>query len=87
MVGSKDDYSRWKPEGFKSYRTIQEVATIVQRSTDRIKQLEKAGRLPKPIRVKVGRLAVRLYSPDQVRKIKTHFKNAKPGNPNQRRKR
>ena len=84
VVGSKDDYSRWKPAGFKKHKTIQEVATLVQRSTDRIKQLEKLGRLPKPIRVKVGRLKVRLYSPEEVKVIKVHFKNAKPGNPNQR---
>lgn len=86
VVGSKDDYSRWKPDGFKKHKTIQEVATLVHRSTDRIKQLEKLGRLPRPIRVKVGRLQVRLYSPSEVKAIKTHFKNAKPGNPNQRRK-
>ena len=86
VVGSKDDYSRLKPVGFKKHKTVQEVATIVQRSADRIKQLEKMGRLPKPVRVKVGRLKVRLYSPKEVKFIEMHFKNAKPGNPNQRKR-
>lgn len=75
VVGSRDNYDRWKPDELANHKTIQEVADIVKRSTDRIKQLEKKGVLPKPIRVKVGRLQVRLYSPSEVEKIEQHFKN------------
>lgn len=81
IVGSKDNYARWKPAGFKDHKTVAEVCAIVGRDRRRLTQLEKAGRIPAPIRVKVGRLRVRLYSKSEVRTIQRYFKAAKPGNP------
>jgi len=78
-VGQKDNYQRWKPEGFEHYRTMAELCTIVNRDRSRIVQLEREGVIPAPIRVKVGSLHVRLYSPDEVRTIEEWFRTAKPG--------
>jgi hypothetical protein len=79
VVGSRDNYNRWKPAGFENHLTMAELCQVVQRDRSRIKQLESEGVIPAPIRVKVGRLRVRLYAPDEVRKIAEWFKNAKPG--------
>lgn len=84
VVGSTDNYDRWKPVNLRDHKTMAEVCAIVKRDRRRITQLEKAGKLPRPIRVKVGKLKVRLYSPEDVKTIKTYFKNARPGNPKQR---
>lgn len=84
VVGSKDNYDRFKPDGFEKYKTMAEVCAVVNRDRRRITQLEKAGKLPKPVRVKVGRLSVRLYDAKQVRTIKRYFETAKPGNPSNR---
>lgn len=81
VVGSKDNYDRLKPEGFRSFLTVAEVCAIVNRDRRRLTQLEKKGRIPSPIRVKIGRLRVRLYSPEEVKEIQRYFENAKPGNP------
>lgn len=81
VVGSSDDYGRWKPEKFKDYLTRQEVATLCGRTRERIWQLERDGIISAPIRVRVGRLHVRLYSPSEVTAIVRHFQTAKPGRP------
>jgi hypothetical protein len=86
VVGSRDDYGRWKPDGLKDHFTMAELCARVGRDSSRIRQLEKSGQIAAPIRVQVGMLRVRLYSPKEVRKIEEHFKNARPGNPNFRRK-
>lgn len=79
VVGSKDDYSRWKPDNLKDHKTVQELADLVGRHRSRIYQLEKQGHIGAPIRVKVGMLQVRLYSPAECAKIQEHFKNVRPG--------
>lgn len=79
VVGSKDDFSRWKPPTMQDHLTAQEVATLVGRTKSRIMQLERAGVIGKPVMVKVGRLRVRLYSPKEAAKIKKHFETAAPG--------
>lgn len=79
MTELYDPFARWKPDGFADYLTVQELATLVGRTKDRILQLEKEGVLAAPIRVKVGRTRVRLYSPAEARTIAEHFKNARPG--------
>lgn len=79
VVGSKDNYQRWKPQGFEDHLTMAELCAVVQRDRSRIKQLEKEGVIPSPIRVKVGRLHVRLYAADEVRTIAEWFRNAKSG--------
>ena len=79
VVGSTDNFDRWKPKTMRNHLTMTELCRVVDRTPARIKQLERVGRIPAPARVKVGRLQVRLYSPAEVTKIKVHFQNAKPG--------
>jgi hypothetical protein len=73
VVGSRDDFSRWKPKGFENHKTAREVADLVGRDKSRLFQLEREGRIPSPIRVKVGRHKVRLYSEAECAKIKEVF--------------
>lgn len=80
IVGSTDNFDRWKPKDKLDWLTLSELARLVSRDTSRIRQLEREGVIAAPIRVKVGRLRVRLYSPAEARKIEQHFReNAKPG--------
>lgn len=86
VVGSQQDNSVLKPDKFKDHFTMIELLRELERrgvgrSRDRIIQLEKAGRIPAPIRAKVGAIRIRLYSPKEVDKIEKHFRNAKPGRP------
>lgn len=71
--------SRFKPKGYEHYLTISELSKEVDRETSWIKQLERQDRLPAPIRVKVGKLSVRLYSPEMVEEIKAIFATHRPG--------
>lgn len=71
-VGARDP-DRWKPEGFKHFKTSGELARIVNRDLRLIKRLESEGRIGKPITVKCGRLHVRLYSPDEVDTIQKYI--------------
>jgi len=87
VVGSKEDYSKWKPANMQHYKTVQEVATLVKRDRSRLMQLERAGVIAKPVMVKVGRLRVRLYSPQEVAKIIKHFENPERQKHNGRRRR
>lgn len=75
VVGSKDNYQRWKPDNLRHYKTMAELCAVVERDRSRIFQLERAGVIPKPIMVKVGRHRVRLYSPEEVAAIKRHFQD------------
>lgn len=77
--GGKEDMSNWKPVGLEDHLTIGELAKAVNRTTRRIKQAEKLGYLPIPIRGSFGAIRIRLYSPTQVSAIKRHFANTKPG--------
>lgn len=77
----KENFGRWKPDKYKDFLTTGEVSVLVNRNRSRIQQLERAGRIPKPIRVKVGRHQVRLYSAKEVKFIQEYFKNAKNGRP------
>lgn len=74
-----DNAARWKPEGFEGYMTMAELCRVVNRDRSRIVQLEREGVIPAPVRVKVGRLKVRLYSMDEVHAIEEWFRAAKPG--------
>ena len=81
LVGSRDDPNRWKPEGMRDHLTLGELARLVERDRSRIIQLEKGGKIVSPVRVKVGRLMVRLYSPSDVREIVEHFHRVARTNP------
>lgn len=80
-AGSTDDFSRWKPDNLRDHLTTVEVARLVGRTKERLLQLERAGKIPIPVRVKVGELSVRLYSRAEAATIANYFKHAKPGNP------
>jgi hypothetical protein len=64
---------RWKPEGFKDYLTVMELARFVDRNVSTIRRMDRDDRLPKPARVRHGRLMVRLYSPEQAEEVKAIF--------------
>lgn len=64
---------RYKPDRFKHYLTIGELAEFVERSPWWIRQLEKRGSILAPARVQMGKEARRLYSPEQAEEIKRYF--------------
>ena len=83
-VGQRDKSERWKPEGFEHYLTMAELCRAVKRDPSRVRRAEQAAKrgeivFPSPIRVKVGKLRVRLYSPEEVEEVREWFRNAKPG--------
>jgi hypothetical protein len=80
-AGHREDSTRWKPKQYQHYLTLGEVAAIVNRDRSRIRRAETTGMIAAPIRVNVGRLQVRLYSPEEVNAIVKYFKKAKPGRP------
>lgn len=70
-----------KPDKFKHYLTISELARIIGKDKSWILKLERAGRLPEGIRHKIGSIEVRLYSPAQVEEIQQIFSTMRPGRP------
>lgn len=75
--------SRFKPKGYENYLTIAELAEEVGKTTSWIKQLERRDRMPVPVRVSLGELSVRLYSPEMVEEVKAIFGTHKMGRPRQ----
>lgn len=82
--GQPDLYDRWKPDGYKHYLTIAQLARQCDRDVSRLKQLERNGIIAAPIRVKVGRHSVRLYHPDEVAAIVIYFSTINPRRPKKR---
>lgn len=78
-INRHTDPNVFKPEHLRDYLTTGELAAKVKKTRHWILRQERNGRLPKPIRVKNGRLMVRLYSPEDVALIQEIFDNAKPG--------
>lgn len=70
-----------KPAKFKGYLTLGELARRVGKDKDWIRRLERADRLPKARRHKVGAIEVRLYSPARVREIEEIFSQMRRGRP------
>lgn len=70
-----------KPDKFKNYLTLSELARHVGKDKDWIRKLERAGRLPEPTRHKIGQNEIRLYSPAAVKEVETIFKGMRPGRP------
>jgi hypothetical protein len=68
-----DHHGQFKVVGKENYLTRGEVADLVDRDRSRLRQLERQGRIPTPIKVKKGQLQVRLYSPAQVKVIVDYF--------------
>jgi DNA-binding transcriptional MerR regulator len=70
-----------KPPKFAHYLTLGELSVKIGRDPSRIRALEREGRLPEAKRAQVGKLPVRLYSPEQVVEIERIFKEMRPGRP------
>jgi len=75
------DMSFLKPARFSDHMTVVEVSRAVRRDPSRIRELERAGRIPKAQRVQRGTQAVRLWSPAQVEEIREIFATMRPGRP------
>lgn len=75
------DVSYLKPERFRNYFTIGELCEEVDKRPKWMKQLEKDGRIPKAMRVKRGKVELRLWSPAQVIEIKEILSTHRVGRP------
>jgi hypothetical protein len=70
-----------KPEKFKGYLTLGELAREVGKDPSWIKKLERKGRVPEAKRHRIGKIQVRLYSPGAVQEMKQIFAAMRPGRP------
>ncbi len=77
------DVKYLKPKKFRNHLTIAEVAREVERDISWIRRLEKEGRIPKASRVARGQIEIRLWSPEQVKEIKSIIASHKVGRPSQ----
>jgi len=75
------DMDFWKPEQFKDYVTISELAMMVERDISWLRLLERLDRIPRASRVQRGQLSIRLWSPAQVEEIKIVLSKMKIGRP------
>lgn len=76
-VRRNTDY--WKPEKFKHYKTLKELAVAVGKDPSWLRKLEHDGRIPRPATVKRGKLYIRLYSPENEVEIRKILATMKPG--------
>lgn len=75
------DVSYFKPSGFPDHVTITELSKIAELDVAWLRRLERAGRIPKAVRVRRGKLMVRLWSPEQVEEILFIVARHRPGRP------
>jgi len=75
------DLDYLKPERFRHYFTIKELAERVERDPSWIKRLERDGRIPIATRITKGELQIRLWSPEQVDEIEIILSAMRPGRP------
>ena len=68
-----DHHEKFKIAGREHYLTRGQLADLVKRDRHRLRQLERRGSIPSPIRVKHGEITVRLYSPEQVAEVVAWF--------------
>lgn len=71
----------YKPKGYEKHLTLTELGRHVNRDTSWIRQLEASGRIPQAVRVRHGKLKIRLWSPAQVKEIEEIFNRMKVGRP------
>lgn len=75
------DVAYLKPAKFKHYLTLAEMSEECERDPSWLRHLESEGRIPRAMRVRRGKIQIRLWSPDQadeiIRIISTHH----PGRP------
>lgn len=70
-----------KPDKFRNYLTLGELARKVKKDPSWIRKLEAQGRIPEAVRHKLGKLEVRLYSPAACIEIESIFSGMRPGRP------
>ena len=75
------DLSYMKPAKFSRHLTLLELSREVKKDVTWLKRLEKAGRIPKAHRVKMGQNMIRLWSPEQVDEIKDILADMRVGRP------
>lgn len=75
------DVNYFKPERYKEYLTLAEMARAVPCDPSWLRKLERAGRIPEAQRVKRGSLMIRLWSPAQRDEILQIISEHKVGRP------
>lgn len=80
-MGGQRTLDYMKPERFKDYLTITELAIFVPADISWIRKLEREDRIPKAQRVPMGKLQIRLWSPEQAEEIKQIIRGHKIGRP------
>ena len=75
------DLSYLRPEGCDWHHTIGEVASTFGRDVTYIRKLEREGRIPQALRHQLGKLSIRLWSPEQVVLIENILAGMRPGRP------
>ena len=75
------DVNYFKPERYKDYLTLAEMARAVRCDPSWLRKLERAGRIPEAQRVKRGSLMIRLWSPAQRDEIIDIISQHKVGRP------
>lgn len=73
-VAGFDGYLQCKAPGMEGHLTLGELAKRVSRDKKRIVQLEREGRIPRPVTVQHGQHAVRLYNKKQVEEVVAFFR-------------
>ena len=75
------DVSYIKPKGFEAYFTLREASLELRKEPSWLRKLEADDRIPKARRVKMGKLNVRLWSPNQIEEMRTILSQMKRGRP------
>jgi hypothetical protein len=70
-----------KPKKFQDYLTLSELAEKAERDPSWIRWLEAEDRIPRAIRVKRGKISVRLWSPEQADEVCAIIATHHPGRP------
>jgi len=77
----KRDLRYMKPKKFQDHLTLAELSARVDKDPRWIRRLEDAGRIPVPRRVPMGKLEIRLWSPEQADEIEKIISGHKVGRP------
>jgi hypothetical protein len=81
---SKRNLDYFKPPKFKDHLTLAELCEQIGKDPSWIRVLEAQGRIPKAVRVKRGKLEIRLWSPEQADEIAKIISKHRPGRPRSR---
>jgi len=70
-----------KPAKFQDHLTLAELSARLDKDPRWIRRLEDAGRIPIPRRVPMGKLEIRLWSPEQADEIESIISKHRVGRP------